>query len=149
MRAIPSTAAVAASLALIGFVGACSSPQESPRSSEPIVENLAPPSDGGAYGTAASLRDAFLAAGGECSSWEKEDIGGFGEADKGVCGYLSFAIYPGEEERDEYVKYFRDAGDDVPNAILVGQNWVIFGADDEVRGIAPLLGGLLIDPEQD
>jgi len=105
----------------------------------------APAADGSTYGTVADLRDAFTSAGGVCKKWEDLASPSFSAAQQGTCDYLSFSTYASEADKQEYVTYFKDFSGGGHNAILVGQNWIIFGADDDVAEAESLLGGVIVN----
>lgn len=100
--------------------------------------------------TVEELKDAAVAAGYACASWDQTDVVDLA-AESGSCSDADvFATYATESDRDEQVDQergiadlVRDVGLDV-SPVLVGPNWTIKGP--EVAAIAEELGATVMRP---
>ena len=105
-------------------------------------ETPTPPITGAAtsYDTLEQLRDAFVAAGGECGSWEEIDPG---EADArgGRCDDTTvLAVYANKAELDDAVE--RSINLATSTHLLVGENWML--NTPEPQRFVDALGGRVI-----
>ena len=99
------------------------------------------------YSNAADLRDAYVKAGGSCSSWNHDKSlwnPAWNAVDAGACGALYDAVFtifhtPGEVTTwaDKYQDVFT-----TPTRLLVGDNWLIIPDQTlNTTAIAKALGG--------
>ncbi len=87
------------------------------------------------------LRDAFVAAGGDCPAWQQTNQIPLA-AESGTCSDSNvLSIYSSTADRDELVRGYKSIATS-DSAILVGENWVI--NDKSVRDLDPALGGTLV-----
>ncbi|MFD2673816.1 hypothetical protein [Gulosibacter bifidus] len=109
MRSRALISIAAATLLLTGCTGGESVPQKTGKPTS--------------YDSLEALRDAFIAAGGECPSWEEIDPGDY-DAQAGRCNdKVVIAIYNKPEELEHAIQRSKDLA--VGTHLLVGNNWMI------------------------
>lgn len=92
------------------------------------------------YRSVEDLRDAFVAAGGDCPEWEQTNQIK-AAAESGTCSSSNvLSIYSSDATRDGAVEILKAISDNIN--LLVGENWVI--NDDSVQDLDPALGGTLV-----
>ncbi len=107
-------------------------------SSSPSAAPTPPASESETYTSIDDVRDAFIAAGGECDKWEQTDIV---EAaiESGECGYSGpvLSLYGTHDEAMENATTVRtlSIGDGSDAGLVVGGNWVINVNDSDLAPI--------------
>ena len=119
--------ALAAPLALAGCAG--------PEAPAPEVTGTA-----SSYGSLEELRDAFIAAGGECPAWERIDSGDF-DADGGRCDDSTvITVFRDREQLAEVVERAKALA--TATHLLVGTDWLI--NTPEPHRYVDALGGTVV-----
>lgn len=92
------------------------------------------------YENVEALRDAFVAAGGQCPQWEPIDPGKY-TAEAGRCSdSIVLAVYADPAELADAVQRAKDLA--VPAHLLVGENWLL--NIDEPQTYVGALGGTVV-----
>ena len=100
----------------------------------------ASPSPKATYATVVELRDAYVAAGGECPDWTASNRVKLA-AESGDCSSNTvLSTYLSTDIRDQVVTTLKSFGTDVH--LLVGENWVINTPDPE--SLVKKLGGTVV-----
>lgn len=100
------------------------------------------PAEGLTYGSVDDLREAYEAAGGDCSSWEQANQV-TAAAESGMCDSNTvLSIYTSTSDRDGVVAGIRSFGDVLSISLLVGANWIINSPD--ASDVRDSLGGTLV-----
>lgn len=96
------------------------------------------------YGSVTELRDAAVAAGYDCPSWEQENNVTLA-AESGACSDADvFMTFTGEDDRDELVANLKAmATETIGVTLLVGPNWVI-NTEDGLESLQEALGGTIV-----
>lgn len=95
------------------------------------------------YGSVTDLRDAAVAAGYDCPSWEQANHVTLA-AESGTCSSADvFMTFTGEGDRDELVGLLKQNLGDVGMHLLVGPNWVI-NTEDGLDALQEALGGTIV-----
>jgi hypothetical protein len=133
------------------LAGCSSSPEaasaEVQPTTAPASTTMASPSptlvDLGEVGTVSDLRDAAVAAGYACPSWEQDNVVA-AAAESGHCSDGDvFSVYTSESARDEVVSFMKGmATKEIPLSLLVGPNWIINSED--ASALESALGGVVV-----
>lgn len=132
-------------IAILALAGCSSSPSGSSASASPTStpESAALSS----YSTAADLRDAYVNAGGSCSSWNHDKNiwnPAWDAVDAGACGALydsAFTIFHTPAEVSTWAATYEDTFT-TPTQLLLGENWLIIPDQDaDTAAIAKAIGG--------
>jgi hypothetical protein len=117
-----------------GFVSASASPSSTPTKTVPA--------NGEHYSSVASLKDAFVNAGGDCSSYEETNKV-TRAAESGTCGTNTvISVYSSAADRDAVVDGLKQFADMIGMNVLVGENWIV--NDEKVAQYQSKLGGTLV-----
>jgi hypothetical protein len=83
------------------------------------------PPEGQVYGSVGELREAYEAAGGDCSSWSQTNQVTVA-AESGTCGTDTvLSTYTNSADRDSIVEFQRAFSDFADTNLLVGANWIV------------------------
>jgi len=132
-------------MAMLVLAGCGSSPSGSSATASPTStpESAALSS----YSTAADLRDAYVTAGGSCSSWNHDKNiwnPAWDAVDAGACGALydsAFTIFHTPAEVSTWAAAYEDIFT-APTDLLLGDNWLIIPDQDaDTAAIAQAIGG--------
>lgn len=127
-------------LALSGCAGSTGSASTSASPSPTPIKTI--PANGEHYSSIASLKDAFVNAGGACATFE-EDNNVTRAAESGTCGKNAvISVYSSASDRDAVVDGMKEFADMVGMHVLVGENWII--NDENVAQQQSKLGGTLV-----
>lgn len=100
------------------------------------------PVNGDHQSSVLSLRNAFVDAGGDCSTY-KESNQVTRAAESGTCGSGTvLSVYSSTVDRDAVVDGMKQFADLVGMNVLVGENWII--NDKQAAQYQPKLGGTLV-----
>ncbi len=102
-----------------------------------------PAADGGSYGSVEDLRDAYVAAGGDCDGWSQDNQVTLA-AESGVCDSNTvLSTYTSQDAKEEIVATVKAVGDVIGGySLLVGVNWIINSPD--AKDAREVLGGTLV-----
>ena len=95
-----------------------------------------------------ALRDAYVAAGGECDDWAQTNVVKLA-AESGTCGDdMVLSTFANESDRDSTVSTLKELMELIGGVkLLVGPNWII--NSDEAPRLQPKLGGTIVDSTKD
>lgn len=137
---------IAAFMATAFAIAGCGGPTNaSPsESSAPSPTHTVPPA-GEHYSSVAALKEAFVAAGGGCSTYAETNKVSLA-AESAECGSATvLSIYSSVGDRDQVISGMKQFADVVGMTVLVGDNWIV--NDKHVSGYQPKLGGTLVTRE--
>jgi hypothetical protein len=132
--------AIALSLSAVALLAGCASSAPAAEPAEEPTPTQEAPAGPVEYGSIDDLRDAYIAAGGDCDAWEQTNVVTL-SAESGDCanGDGVLMTFTSEENRDEAVDGLTEFADMIGSNLLVGPNWVINAAD--VREVRDGMGG--------
>lgn len=94
------------------------------------------------YSTVIELRDAFIAAGGDCPDWQMTNRVKLA-AQSGECsGSVVLSTYLSASTRDEVILALKGVSDPGAVHLLVGENWIINTKAPE--GLVDKMGGTVV-----
>lgn len=100
------------------------------------------PVNGEHYSSVLSLKDAFVGAGGVCSTYTPSNQV-TRAAESGTCGNATvLSVYSSTSDRDAVVDGMKQFADMVGMNLLVGENWIV--NDKNVVQYQPKLAGTLV-----
>lgn len=141
-RGIAAAAFIAGALALTGCGGSSADTTSGP-APEPF--ETAPPANGGTYPTVEELKDAFVAAGGSCPSFNEDNAVTLAAQSADCSGSVVLSTFLSSSTIDELIQNNKEIFADIDIDLdpwLVGENWVINAPDvDELR---EKLGGTIV-----
>ena len=138
-RGIAAALMAVGSVVLAGCGGAAAEPAP--------AETTAPPASGGSYGSIEELKDAFVAAGGECADFIQSNQVKLA-AEAGSCSTNSvISTYLSSSDISKLIQNNKDLYEELGSSLerspwLVGENWVINAP--EVVEVREHLGGTLV-----
>lgn len=108
-----------------------------------VLSGCGPDESGGTYEDVEALRDAFVAAGGECDDWEQTNRV-LGAAQSGDCGtdtvLSTYLTHDAVQDRIAETK--ASAFGAITGDWLTGENWIINGGD--IEALQSKLGGTIV-----
>lgn len=138
-----SLAATALLLSTIALSGCAGGPSSAPSESSTPTKTMPP--NGEHYSSVGALKDAFVEVGGECSTYEENNVVTLA-AESASCGEDTvLSIYSSSSDRDEVVDNLKGFADLVGVNVLVGENWIV--NSNKVADLQPKLGGTLVTRE--
>jgi hypothetical protein len=117
-----------------GFAGAATTPSPTPTKTVPA--------NGDHFSSVVTLKNAFVGAGGDCSSFQETNKV-TRAAESGDCGTGTvLSVYSSVSDRDAVVDGQKQFADMIGMNLLVGENWIV--NDKNVAQYQPKLGGTLV-----